>query len=208
MICHFSGLVLFISFLWHHQVQAFAPACSGAVVISLPSSTTRLCAKSGTKKKKPKDGTICTNRNARRNYDVVATFDAGISLLGTEVKSIRGGKINIRDGFVTVSPNGRSCTLYNVHIAKCGTTAEYFQHEETRPRVLLLKKEESRRLKQEVDRKGMTVVPLKAYFSDKNWVKIQIGICKGKNVRDKRNAIKDRESKRDIDKMVKNFRIE
>ena len=54
----------------------------------------------------------------------------------------------------------------------------------------------------------MTVVPLKAYFSDKNWVKIQIGICKGKNVRDKRNAIKDRESKRDIDKMVKNFRIE
>ena len=98
MIYHFSGLVLCISFLWHHQVRAFAPTCSGAVVISLPSSTTRLCAKSGTKKKKPKDGTICTNRNARRNYDVVATFDAGISLLGTEVKSIRGGKINIRDG--------------------------------------------------------------------------------------------------------------
>lgn len=175
--------------------------------VLLGSSSTQLFAKSGKKKKKPKDGTIAVNRAARRNYEIISTYDAGVSLLGSEVKSIRNGKMNLGDGYVRPSGNGRSCTLFNVHIGKNPSSGPYFQHEELRPRQLLLRKEESRKLLRAVEQSGMTIVPLKAYFSEKNFVKIQIGLGRGKNVRDKRAAIKDREAKRDADRMVKNFRI-
>mmetsp|Transcript_18551 Transcript_18551/g.26104 ORF Transcript_18551/g.26104 Transcript_18551/m.26104 type:complete len:213 (-) Transcript_18551:109-747(-) len=163
--------------------------------------------KGGKKKKKVNDGTIAVNRTARRNYEIVETMDAGISLLGSEVKSIRDGKMNIRDGFVRPERNGRSCTLMNVHIGKHTMSSEYFQHEERRPRPLLLRKEEARKMLQQVERKGMTIVPLKAYFNDKNLVKVQIGLCRGKNVRDKRQDIKDRDAKKEAERMVKNFRL-
>jgi len=146
-------------------------------------------------------------RAARHNYEIVSTYEAGISLLGTEVKSIRDGKMNIRDGYVRPEKNGRSCTLLNVHIGKHTMSGEFFQHEERRPRPLLLCKEESRKLLQQVDQKGMTIVPLKAYFNEKNLLKIQIALCRGKNVRDKRQDLKDKEAKKDADRMVKNFRI-
>ncbi len=167
---------------------------------------TELNAKS--KKKKPSSNSpiISTNRQARRNYEVVSTFNAGVSLLGSEIKSIRDGKMNLRDGFVRPDKLGRGMSLYNVHIGK-HTTAEYFNHEERRVRPLLLTKEECRKLRKEVEIKGMTVVPLKAYFNDRNRVKIEIGLCRGKNVRDKRNTIKEREAKRDADRMVKSFRM-
>jgi len=97
-------------------------------------------------------------------------------------------------------------SLHNCHIGR-HTTGDYFNHEERRVRPLLLTKEECRKLRREIDIKGMTVVPLKSYFNDKNLVKVQIGLCKGKNVRDKRNAIKDREMKRDTDRMMKSFRV-
>ena len=167
---------------------------------------TQLHAKSGTKKKKVKDGTITVNRQARRNYEVVSTYDAGVSLVGSEVKSIRDGRMNLRDGFVRPDLTGRGLTLFNVHIGKMGGN-EYFTHEERRPRPLLLTKEEGRKLKREVDLKGMTIVPLKAYFNDRNLIKIQIGLCKGKNVRDKRNTIKEREARKDANRMIKNFRL-
>jgi len=170
-------------------------------------SLTQLFAKSGKKKKKPKDNTICVNRQARRNYEIVDKLEAGISLVGTEVKSIRAGKMNLVDGYVRPSKNGRECDLLNVHISKHSQSAEYFNHEERRPRKLLLHKEESRRLLQQTERQGMTIVPLKAYFNDQNKVKIQIGVCRGKNVRDKRQDIKERDAKREASRMVKNFRI-
>lgn len=175
--------------------------------VPLGTSSTQLFAKSGKKKKKPQDGTIAVNRSARRNYEIISTYDAGISLLGSEVKSIRDGKMNLGDGYVRPSKNGRSCTLFNVHIGKNPSSGPYFQHEELRPRQLLLNKEESRKLLRAVEQNGLTVVPLKAFFSEKNYVKIEIGLARGKNVRDKRAAIKDREAKRDADRMVKNFRI-
>ena len=164
-------------------------------------------AKSGKKKKKVKDGTISVNRLAYRNYEIVDTLEAGISLLGTEVKSIRDGKMNIRDGFVRPTLNKRGCTLHNVHIGKHSQSSNYFNHEETRVRDLLVHKSEARRLSQSVERQGMTIVPLKAYFNNKNQVKLQIGLCKGKNVRDKRQSIKEKEAKRDANRMIKNFRI-
>lgn len=170
-------------------------------------STTSLFAKSGTKKKKVKDGTITVNRLAYRNYEIVEKLEAGISLTGTEVKSIRDGKMNIRDGYVRPTRNGRGCTLHNVHIGKHSQSSEYFNHEETRVRVLLVHKREALKWMQQVERQGMTIVPLKAYFNEQNKVKFQIALVKGKNVRDKRHAIRDREGKREAQRMIKNFRV-
>lgn len=169
---------------------------------------TQLYKKSGKKKKKPAGNTIAVNRGARRNYEVISTMEAGVSLKGTEVKSIRDGKMNIQDGFIRPSADGRGCTLYNVHIGKHSMSAEYFQHEERRPRPLLVHKEEARKLLQQTDgNPGMTIVPLKAYFNDRNMVKFEIALCRGKDGRDKRQDIKDREAKRDTQRMVKNFRV-
>ena len=100
--------------------------------------------------------------------------------------------MNIRDGFVKANKKGRSCSLMNVHIGKHSTAGEFFQHEERRPRDLLLHKQEARKLLQKTDRQpGMTIVPLKAYWSDQNKVKFEIGLCRGKNVRDKRQDIQE-----------------
>lgn len=174
------------------------------------SDTTCLYAESGTKKKKkgPGSNTVAVNRIAFRNYEVLDTLEAGISLLGTEVKSIRDGKLNLRDGYVKPAKNGRSCTLHNVHVGKCQYVgAEYFQHEEKRPRTLLLHRSEARKLLQQTEQMGMTVVPLKAYWNEQNKLKIQIALCRGKNVRDKRATIQERDMKRETNRIIKNFRI-
>jgi SsrA-binding protein len=170
-------------------------------------SSTALAAKSGKKKKKPTDTTITVNRIAYRNYEIVDTLEAGIALFGTEVKAIREGKMNLRDGFVRPSKNGRSCVLHNVHIGKVSMAGSFFQHDETRQRALLVHKEQARKFLQQVEQQGMTVIPLKAYFSDFNMVKIQIALCRGKNVRDKRTTIKDRENKREESRIMKSFRV-
>ncbi|KAL3787200.1 hypothetical protein HJC23_010210 [Cyclotella cryptica] len=121
-------------------------------------------------------------------------------------RSIRDGKMNIRDGWIKPNKNGRSCTLMNVHIGKHATAGEFFQHEERRPRDLLLHKGEARKLLQKTDRQpGMTIVPLKAYWSDQNKVKFEIGLCRGKDLRDKRDDIQEREGKREAERMIKNF---
>ena len=167
-----------------------------------------MLAKKGSKKKKSTDNTVTVNRIAYRNYEIVDTLEAGISLKGTEIKSIRDGKINLRDGYVRADKNGRSCTLHNVHISKCSQVgSEYFQHEETRPRTLLLHKAEARKLLQQTEQQGMTIVPLKAYWNDQNKLKLQIGLARGKNVRDKRDTIRERDAKREENRIIKNFRI-
>jgi SsrA-binding protein len=173
----------------------------------LVSSPTSLNAKSGKKKKKPKDTTVCRNRQARRNYEIVDTLEAGISLLGTEVKASRDGKMNLPDAFVKVSKNGRSCTLMNCHIGKHDMSGAYFQHEERRPRMLLLHKEEARKLLKKTETTGMTIVPLVAYFNDDNKMKLQIGLARGKNLRDKRADLKERDMKRENSRIIKNFRM-
>uniref|UniRef100_A0A7S3PWE1 SsrA-binding protein n=1 Tax=Chaetoceros debilis TaxID=122233 RepID=A0A7S3PWE1_9STRA len=173
--------------------------------IASTSTSTSLFARSK-KKPKAKSSTISVNRQARRNYEVVSSYDAGISLLGSEIKAIRDGKMNLGDGFVRPDSKGRGMSLCNVHIGKHSTGSEFFNHEERRVRPLLLTKEECRKLRREIDIKGMTIVPLKAYFKGSH-VKIKVGLCKGKNQRDKRNDIKDREQKRDDNRMMKSFRM-
>jgi len=166
-----------------------------------------LHAKSGKRKKKPKGNTICVNRQARRNFEIVDTLEAGISLLGTEVKAIRDGKMNLQDAFVKTSKNGRSCTLMNCHIGKHAMSGRYFQHEELRERPLLVHKYEALKLLKKTEKSGMTIVPLKAYFNDDNKIKVLIGLAKGKNQRDKRDDIKARDMKRETSRIIKNFRL-
>jgi len=134
-------------------------------------------------------------------------FDFPNLYKGSEVKAAREGKMNIKDGYVRPEKNGRTCTLLNVHIGKHEFSGSFFQHEERRQRTLLLNKEEAKKLLMQVDQKGMTVVPLKAYFNDKNMLKIQIALCRGKNVRDKRADIIERETKKTTDRIIKNFRL-
>lgn len=207
-----TTLFAIVSCLTVHQVRGFGIATPTTIGVS-----NRLRArkqgvlfarggKSGTKKKKAKDGTISVNRLAYRNYEVLEKMTAGISLLGTEVKSIRDGKMNLRDGFVKPTKEGQ-CSLHNVHIGQHTGVGGYFHHDERRIRPLLLNKNEARKLAQKVDQKGMTVVPLKAFFNERNLVKIEIGLCRGKNVRDKRDTIKEREAKRETNRIVKNFRV-
>lgn len=136
---------------------------------------------------------------------MIETLEAGISLLGTEVKSIRDGKMNLQDAFVKTSKDGRSCTLMNCHIGKHTLSGTYFQHEERRPRPLLVHAKEARKFLQETEQKGMTIVPLKAYFNQENRVKLQIALCRGKNVRDKRADIKERDIKRETGRILKGF---
>ena len=208
----FALLVIFCGVGSNNRSYAQAAFLSPS---SIPSSSQRslpvaplYLKKGGTKKKKAKSNVITVNKLAFRNYEVLEKLEVGISLLGTEVKSIRDGKMNIKDGFVKANKNGRSCTLMNVHIGKHNMAGEFFNHEERRPRPLLLHKQEARRLLQKTDRApGMTIVPLKAYWNDGNKVKFEIGLCRGKNLRDKRQDIMARESKREESRMIKNFNI-
>jgi len=191
-------------------VRSLAPATTVRIIQtrSHSSSSFQLFLARKNKKKKSTDNTVTVNRIAYRNYEIVETLEAGISLKGTEVKSIRDGKMNLRDGYVRADKNGRSCTLYNVHISKCSQVgAEYFQHEEMRPRPLLVHKAQARKLMQQTEQQGMTIVPLKAYWNDQNKLKVQIGLARGKNVRDKRQTIRERDAKRETSRIIKNFRI-
>ena len=115
--------------------------------------------------------------------------------------------MNIRDGYVRPTKDGRSAILYNVHIGKHSMSGSYFQHEEKRERRLLIHKQQARKYLQLTEQKGMTIVPLKAYFSDSNKVKIEIGLCRGKNVRDKRQDIKERDAQREERLIIKSFRL-
>jgi len=134
-------------------------------------------------------------------------MEAGVALKGTEVKSIRDGKMNLGDGYVRPTKDGRSCLLYNVHIGKHDMSGEYFQHEERRERRLLVHKQQARKFLLQTETSGMTIVPLKAYFNDDNKVKLEIALCRGKNVRDKRVDIKNREAKREEQRIIKSFRV-
>ena len=156
---------------------------------------TRLHAKKPPPKKR--DGRrlkIATNRKARFSYEIVRTMEAGIALQGTEVKSCRDGNANIADGFARIE-NGE-CMLINVDIAKHKTTGDYFQHDARRPRRLLLHKSEIRKLAGDMVDPGFTLIPLSLYFNDKNLLKVDLALCRGKSQRDKRKDIKEREDKR------------
>ena len=142
------------------------------------------------------------NKRARFDYFIEEEIEAGIVLTGTEIKSIRDGKCNIKDCYGVVK-NGE-VFLLNMYIAQY-KEGNIFNHEETRSRKLLLHKKEIKKITQAIEVGGYTLVPIKGYFKE-NKFKILLGICKGKKNFDKRETIKDRDIKREVAKNIKNFR--
>ena len=146
------------------------------------------------KKTSLNDGLIAENRRARFDYQVEDTLEAGIQLVGTEVKALRLGKANIAESYVSVE--GNEAFLVNCNIPIYAPAAQ-FNHAPTRPRKLLLKRREINRLIGETQRKGRTVVPLKIYFDANGRVKLLIGVASGKKAHDKREVQKKRDWQRD-----------
>ena len=133
------------------------------------------------------------NKKAYFDYTVLDSIEAGISLVGTEIKSIRKGSVDLKDTFITIKNN--EAFILNMYIAKY-EEGNIFNHDERRTRKLLLHKSEIKKLKEKVSTEGLTLIPLKLYFK-KSYVKVLIGLCKGKKLYDKRASIKERDLKRE-----------
>ncbi|GIV76881.1 SsrA-binding protein SmpB [Litorilinea aerophila] len=146
--------------------------------------------------------TVATNRKARHEYFIEETYEAGIALTGTEIKSVRMGRVNLQDGFVLIR-NGEAF-LMNVHIAQY-EQGNRFNHDETRPRKLLLHKQELRRLHSQVTQRGWTIVPLRMYINERGLAKVEIALVRGKQLHDKRATIAKRETERELRRMLKNY---
>ena len=144
---------------------------------------------------------IASNRKAGFEYTLLERFEAGISLQGTEIKSIRAGQISIQEAYVDVE-NGKEAWLLEAHIAPYEQAGKFFNHEPRRKRRLLLHKKEIRELWNNVRIKGMTIVPLKVYFKDGR-AKIEIAIAKGKKAYDKRATIAKRDEARDKERAMR-----
>jgi SsrA-binding protein len=142
---------------------------------------------------------IAENRKAFHDYHILETFEAGIALLGTEVKAIREGNVNLRDSYAQVHEG--EVWVYNIHI-KPYSHRGYSDHEPTRKRKLLLHRQEIRKLIGKTVEKGMTLVPTRLYFKDGR-VKLALGLARGKQAHDKRETIKRREADRETRAAVK-----
>lgn len=145
---------------------------------------------------------VADNREARFQYEVLETFEAGIELRGTEVKSIRQGKVNLRDGYALVRDG--EVWLHNVHISPHETTNQVYNHDPRRTRKLLMHAQEIRRLIGQVEQKGLTLVPLKMHLK-RGWIKLTLGLARGKKLHDKREDLKRKQAKREIDRAIKNY---
>lgn len=145
---------------------------------------------------------IAENRKAFHDYHILETFEAGMVLLGTEVKSIREGSVNLRDSFARVEDG--EVWIYNVHINPYSHRG-YSDHEPTRRRKLLLRRQEIRKLIGKTVEKGMTLVPTRMYFHNGH-VKVAVGLARGKQAHDKRETIKKRETDRETRAAVKERR--
>jgi SsrA-binding protein len=143
---------------------------------------------------------LADNRQARFQYEFIETFEAGLVLTGTEVKSIRAGKINLRDSYGLLR-NGEAWLL-NAHISPHATTSVYYNHEPTRTRKLLLHKKEIRKLIGSVDREGLTLVPVKMYLKGGR-VKVVLALARGKKLHDKREDLRKKDDKRDMARAMK-----
>jgi SsrA-binding protein len=137
---------------------------------------------------------IASNRRARYEYHVLSSMEVGIVLKGTEVKSIRNRQVNLQDSYASVDRG--QLLLFNMHISPF-EKGNIFNHEPMRVRTLLAKKKEIRKLAQQVNEKGLTLVPLQLYFV-KQYLKIELGVCKGKKAYDKRETIKKRDIAREL----------
>ena len=145
---------------------------------------------------------VLNNRRVYHNYEVLNKYEAGIVLCGTEIKSIRGGKFNVNHAFCRITPD------LQLHILQM-YVSEYhfgnrFNHDPLRPRQLLMHKNEIRRLYSKVKEKGFSIMPLRFYFK-KQYLKVEISLCLGKKLFDKRQSLKKKDAQKELDRMLKNF---
>lgn len=144
---------------------------------------------------------LIENRQARHDYAIEDTIECGIELRGTEIKSVRAGKVSLAEGYVSARAEPVELQLHSVHIAEYSNAGKAVQHEPVRVRRLLAHKKEIRKLAVEVQRKGVTLVPLKVYFKNGR-AKLLVGIGTGRKAADKRHAIAKREMDRDMDRAM------
>lgn len=142
---------------------------------------------------------VCQNRKAYHDYHIEETLEAGISLLGTEVKSLREGKANLKESYVMIK--GGEVFLLNCHISPY-SHGNIMNHDPVRTRKLLMHRKEIDRLGGKAVAKGYTLIPLKIYFKD-SFAKVEIGLARGKRLFEKRETIKEREAKREIERAMK-----
>ncbi len=146
---------------------------------------------------------VAVNKPAYFNYEILETIEAGIALLGSEVKSIRDGRVSLKDSFADVK--GSEIILFHLHISPY-EGANIFNHDPLRSRKLLLHRREIRRLTGKIKERGLTLIPTKIVFNDKGLVKIELGLAKGKKLYEKREAIKDRDTAREARAALKHGR--
>ena len=150
--------------------------------------------------RRPTDGTktVASNRKARHDYFIEGTFEAGLVLTGTEIKSVRAGAANLRDSFATLKEG--ELWLMNAHIAPYDQ-GTYTNHDPRRPRKLLMHRREINRLASKIQEKGFTLVPLRLYLKN-NRAKVELGLARGKKQYDKRATLREKETRREIDRAV------
>jgi SsrA-binding protein len=141
------------------------------------------------------------NKRARFDYELLETFEAGLVLGGTEIKSIRQSKARITESFCEFNDRGE-LFIVNMNIDPY-SHGSFYNHKPTAERKLLLQKKELKKLFKEVTKDGLTIVPLKLYINDKGWAKLSVALARGKKNYDKRETIKDRENKRNLDRIKK-----
>ena len=142
-----------------------------------------------------------TNRKAFHEYHILDTYEAGIELFGSEVKSLREGKANLKESYVTI--RGSQAWLIGVHINSYSHVG-FEIPEPVRKRKLLLNKREIQKIKISLDQKGLTAVPLKIYFNKDGWAKLELGMAKGKKTYDKRDSMKERDIRREAQREIRN----
>jgi SsrA-binding protein len=142
---------------------------------------------------KPNGSEIANNRRARFDYAISETYEAGLILMGSEVKSLRLGRGQINQSFAGLDNSDGLLKIFGLHIEEYSQSGKHLQHEPRRPRTLLLKQKEIRKILTGLSREGMTLVPIKLYFTQRGRIKLLVGLAKGKKQVDKREATKERE---------------
>ena len=159
-------------------------------------------AKAAAKKRLEAQKLLADNRQARHQYEILETLETGIELLGTEVKAIRAGKANLRDGFCLIRQG--QLQLHNVHIAGHEQASCYFNHEPLRVRRLLAHRREIDKLRGQLDTKGLTLIPLNIHLKG-SWIKLTIGLGKGRKLHDKRQEERRKQDQKDLRSALKRY---
>lgn len=151
------------------------------------------------KKVQKDDNVVARNRKANHDFTILDTIECGVVLTGTEIKSVRQSRLNLKDGFARIERG--EVWMYNVHISEF-EQGNMFNHDPLRPRKLLLKKNEISKLLKEIQREGHTLVPLKVYIK-RGYAKVLLGVAEGKKKYDKRRALKEKDMKREAQRALK-----